>query len=128
MPSRKQTAAPAGAEHGTLYVAIEISAKSWLVNISFQDEDTCFLRSITAVWIGNITPIKPFGLKFGLVVQRKFLTRFVSRFVPKIKRDFIITDYQALCPHRKFVGFNNERSANVGITHLPTISRRRRGM
>jgi len=30
MPSRKQTAAPAGAEHGTLYVAIEISGKSWV--------------------------------------------------------------------------------------------------
>ena len=26
MPSKKQTAAPGGAEHGTLYVAIEIRA------------------------------------------------------------------------------------------------------
>ena len=33
MPSRKQTAAPAGAEHSTLYVAIEISGKSWVVGI-----------------------------------------------------------------------------------------------
>ena len=31
MPSRKETAAPASAEHGTLYVAVEISRKSWVV-------------------------------------------------------------------------------------------------
>ena len=30
MPSRKKTAARAGSEHGTLYVAVEISGKSWV--------------------------------------------------------------------------------------------------
>lgn len=33
MPPRNETAAPAGAEHSTLYVAIEISRKSWVVGI-----------------------------------------------------------------------------------------------
>ena len=33
MPPRDETVAPAGAEHSTLYVAIEISRKSWVVGI-----------------------------------------------------------------------------------------------
>ena len=33
MPPRNETAAPAGAEHITLYVAIEISRKSWVVGV-----------------------------------------------------------------------------------------------
>ena len=38
MLSKKETVAPARAEHGTLYVAIEISGKSWVVGI-FPNED-----------------------------------------------------------------------------------------
>ena len=34
MPSRNEIAAPAEAEHNTLYVAIEISGKSWVVGIT----------------------------------------------------------------------------------------------
>ena len=33
MPPRNETAAPAGGEHSTLYVAIEVSRKSWVIGI-----------------------------------------------------------------------------------------------
>ena len=33
MPPKDEIAAPAGAEHGTLYIAIEISVKSWVIGI-----------------------------------------------------------------------------------------------
>ena len=46
MPSRKQTAAPAGAEQGTLYVAIEISGKSWVVGIKGPRSERIGLHSL----------------------------------------------------------------------------------
>ena len=46
MPSRKQTAAPAGAEHGTLYVAIEISGKSWVVGIKGPTSERIGVHSL----------------------------------------------------------------------------------
>ncbi len=46
MPSRKQTAALAGAEHGTLYVAIEISRKSWVVGIKGPTSERIGLHSL----------------------------------------------------------------------------------
>ena len=46
MPSRKQTAAPAGAEHSTLYVAIEISGKSWVVGIKGPTSERIGLHSL----------------------------------------------------------------------------------
>ena len=39
MPPRNETAAPTGAEHTTLYVAIEISRKSWVVGIKSPVND-----------------------------------------------------------------------------------------
>ena len=46
MPSRKQTAAPAGAENSTLYVAIEISGKSWVVGIKGPTSERIGLYSL----------------------------------------------------------------------------------
>ena len=46
MPSRKQTAAPASAEHVTLYVVIEISAKSWVVGIKGPTSERIGLHSL----------------------------------------------------------------------------------
>ena len=46
MPSRKQTAAPAGAEHGTLYVASEISGKSWVVDIKGPTSERIGLHAL----------------------------------------------------------------------------------
>ncbi len=46
MPSRKQTAAPAGADYGTLYVAIEISGKSWVVGIKGPTSERIGLHSL----------------------------------------------------------------------------------
>ena len=46
MPSRKQTTAPAGAEGGTLYVAIEISGKSWTVGIKGPTSERIGLHSL----------------------------------------------------------------------------------
>ena len=45
MPSRKQTAAPAS-EHSTLYVAIEISGKSWVVGIKGPTSERIGLHSL----------------------------------------------------------------------------------
>ncbi len=46
MLSRKETAAPAGAEYGTLYVAIEISGKSWVVGIKGPTSERIELHSL----------------------------------------------------------------------------------
>ena len=46
MLSRKETAAPAGAEYGTLYVAIEISGKSWVVGIKGPTSERIGLNSL----------------------------------------------------------------------------------
>ncbi len=35
MSPKNETAAPADAEHSTLYVAIEISGKSWVVGVKW---------------------------------------------------------------------------------------------
>ena len=46
MPSRNETAAPAGAENSTLYVAIEISRKSWVVGIKSPVNERIGLHTI----------------------------------------------------------------------------------
>ena len=48
MPPRNKTAAPAGAENSTLYVAIEISRKSWVVGIKSPVNDRIGLHTIEA--------------------------------------------------------------------------------
>ena len=48
MPLRNETAAPAGAEHTTLYVAIEISRKSWVVGIKSPVNDRIGLHTLVA--------------------------------------------------------------------------------
>ena len=48
MPSRNETAAPAGAENSTLYVAIEISRKSWVVGIKSPVNERIGLHTIEA--------------------------------------------------------------------------------
>ena len=46
MPPRNNTAAPAGAEHITLYVAIEISRKSWVVGIKSPTGERISMHSL----------------------------------------------------------------------------------
>ena len=46
MPPRDDTAAPAGAEHNTLYVAIEISGKSWVVGVKSPASERIGLHSL----------------------------------------------------------------------------------
>ena len=48
MPPRNETAAPAGAENSTLYVAIEISRKSWVVGIKSPVNERIGLHTIEA--------------------------------------------------------------------------------
>ncbi len=48
MPRRDETVAPAGAEHSTLYVAIEISRKSWVVGIKGPSGTRIGLHSLAA--------------------------------------------------------------------------------
>ncbi len=48
MPTRNETAAPAGTEHSTLYVAIEISRKGWVVGIKSPASDRIGLHSLAA--------------------------------------------------------------------------------
>ena len=46
MPPRNETAAPAGAEHSTLYVAIEISRKSWVVGVKSPASERIGLHTL----------------------------------------------------------------------------------
>ena len=46
MPSRNDTAAPVGAEHNTLYIAIEISRASWVVGIKSPTSERIGLHSL----------------------------------------------------------------------------------
>ena len=39
MPSRNEIAAPAETEHNTLYLAIEISGKSWVVGVKSPNSE-----------------------------------------------------------------------------------------
>ncbi len=48
MPPRNETAAPAGAENSTLYVAIEIRRKSWVVGIKSPVNERIGLHTIEA--------------------------------------------------------------------------------
>ena len=48
MPPRNEIAAPAGVEHTTLYVAIEISRKSWVVGIKSPVNERIGLHTIEA--------------------------------------------------------------------------------
>ena len=45
MSPKNETAAPADAEHSTLYVAIEISGKSWVVGVK-RAEGAAALRRL----------------------------------------------------------------------------------
>ncbi len=48
MPPRNNTAAPAGAEHITLYLAIEISRKSWVVGIKSPASERIGMHALEA--------------------------------------------------------------------------------
>ena len=49
MPARNEiTAAPTGVEPGTLYVAIEISRKSWVVGLKSSSSERIGLHSLAA--------------------------------------------------------------------------------
>ena len=48
MPPMNETAAPAGVEHNTVYVAIEISRKSWVIGIKSPVSDRIGLHTIEA--------------------------------------------------------------------------------
>ena len=49
MSPTNETAAPISAEHGTLYVAIEISGRSWVVGIKSPASDRIGLHSLGPV-------------------------------------------------------------------------------
>ena len=48
MPSRSETVAPAGAERSTLYVAVEISRKSWVIGIKSPANERIGLHPLAA--------------------------------------------------------------------------------
>ena len=48
MPPRNETAAPAGGEHSTLYVAIEVSRKSWVIGIKSPSAGRIGLHTLRA--------------------------------------------------------------------------------
>ena len=48
MPPGNETAAPAGAEHSTLYIAIEISRQSWVVGIKSPTSERNGLHTLGA--------------------------------------------------------------------------------
>ena len=54
MAQRNETAAPAGAEHGTLYVAIEVSRKSWVVGIKGPASERIGLHSLGAADVESL--------------------------------------------------------------------------
>ena len=49
MPPSSDIVAPAGEEHNTLYVAIEISRKGWVVGIKSPASERIGLHSLGAV-------------------------------------------------------------------------------
>ena len=54
MPSRNEAVAAAGAERSTLYVAIEISAKSWVVGIKGPTSERIGLHSLGAADVDGL--------------------------------------------------------------------------
>ena len=54
MPSRNEAVAAAGAERSTLYVAIEISAKSWVVGIKGPTSERIGLHSLGAADVDDL--------------------------------------------------------------------------
>ena len=72
MPPRNETAAPAGAEHTTLYVAIEISRKSWVVGIKSPVNERIGLHTIEAANVGALQDlIERHRAKAGRVLKRE---------------------------------------------------------
>lgn len=54
MPSRNEAVAAAGAERSTLYVAIEISAKSWVIGIKGPTSERIGLHSLGAADVNGL--------------------------------------------------------------------------
>ena len=54
MPPKDEIAAPAGAEHGTLYIAIEISVKSWVIGIKSPASERIGLHSLGAANVAGL--------------------------------------------------------------------------
>ena len=48
MPAIDETVTPAGAEHNTLYVAVEISRKNWVVGLKSPAGDRIGLQTLAA--------------------------------------------------------------------------------
>ena len=71
MASRKEIAAPAGAEHNTLYVAIEISQKSWVVGVKSPASERIGLHSLG--------PADVEGLRDLIEIQRAKAERALER-------------------------------------------------
>ena len=72
MPPRNETAAPAGAENSTLYVAIEISRKSWVVGIKSPVNERIGLHTIEAANVGALQDlIERHRAKAGRVLKRE---------------------------------------------------------
>ena len=57
MPPRNNTAAPAGAEHITLYVAIEITRKSWVVGIKSPTSERIGMHSLEAADVKGLSDL-----------------------------------------------------------------------
>ena len=54
MPPKDEIAAPAGAEHGTLYIVIEISVKSWVIGIKSPASERIGLHSLGAANVAGL--------------------------------------------------------------------------
>lgn len=54
MPSGNETVAPVGAEHSTLYVAVEISRKGWLVGLKSPLNERIGLHDISAAAVEDL--------------------------------------------------------------------------
>ena len=71
MPPRNETAAPAGGEHSTLYVAIEVSRKSWVIGIESPSGGRIGLHTLGASDTGGLRdPIERHRAKAERAVGR----------------------------------------------------------
>ena len=71
MPPRNETAAPAGSEHSTLYVAIEVSRKSWVIGIESPSGGRIGLHTLGASDTGGLRdPIERHRAKAERAVGR----------------------------------------------------------
>ena len=71
MPPRNETAAPAGGEHSTLYVAIEVSRKSWVIGIKSPSGGRIGLHTLGASDTGGLRdPIERHRAKAERAVGR----------------------------------------------------------